>query len=708
METTKQYAAFRAQQEQLVEILEMSQSPLESLSLQGTLETIRALAERVSSDHFRVMVLGEFKRGKSTLINAMLGEEVLPAFATPCTAVINEIKWGDVRKAVLHFRDPLPESLDTIPASALSHIQEAGEGPVPPMAIAVEELEQYVVIPDPAKDQTESVAQTPYSRVELYWPLSLCENGVEIIDSPGLNEHAVRNEVTTNYLSLVDAIVFVMSCQALASQSEMTVIEQNIRGNGHEEIFIICNRFDEIREKDRHRVVSFAREKLCNRTSLGQQGVFLLSALDALEGRLDRDETRVENSGILPFESTLAGFLVHDRGRIKLLQPARELAVNLRAALQEVPRQRQMLEMDLAPLEKRYNEKKPLLDDAERRRGQILSRLELHQLHLKDEVRRAAFSHVRELAQALPRWADEYQPEESVNFEGIFSGKGSLETQTKALAKVVVTHLSGRIEEAHVAWKKGQLEPLIRDAVTQMSQDLKAPIDDFLGLVDDIKADLSGVKPGRLDSGEISPLERVLSAAGGFLVGGVGSAMVGGTMGSKEMLKSLVPNLALGVGMILLGITNPFVLIPALLAAGLLQGLFKAQQVTQSTKRRVADEMARRLSEDADTVSEKMAAELSSQIGRFKSAVAEGLEKEIRVIHEQVEAVLAEKRKGEASVRKRKEALAAAEQEIIRLESRLTDIVFALAGDTTRSASSPWSSQPRGTFSEQPQSEGPY
>ena len=50
------------------------------------------------------MVLGEFKRGKSTFINALLGEEILPAYAVPCTAIINEIKYADVKPG--HFIFP--------------------------------------------------------------------------------------------------------------------------------------------------------------------------------------------------------------------------------------------------------------------------------------------------------------------------------------------------------------------------------------------------------------------------------------------------------------------------------------------------------------------------------------------------------------------------------------------------------------------------
>jgi len=51
---------------------------------------------------------------------------------------------------------------------------------------------------------------------------------VEIIDSPGLNEHGTRTKITMDYLCSVDAVVFVMSCHALASQSEIQVLPPKV------------------------------------------------------------------------------------------------------------------------------------------------------------------------------------------------------------------------------------------------------------------------------------------------------------------------------------------------------------------------------------------------------------------------------------------------------------------------------------------------
>jgi hypothetical protein len=342
-----------------------------------------------------------------------------------------------------------------------------------------------------------------------------------------------------------------------------------------------------------------------------------------------------------------------------------------------------MLEADLSVLEKRYEEKKPLLNDAERRRQQILTRIESCRLRLRDDVRRAALVQIRSVAQQLPEHAKAYQPTNEVEFTGVFKGKGGLGTQGENLAKELVEHLSGRIEDSQAKWKKGELEPLIKNSLAQMAEDLKVPVQELLSQVDQIKADLSGAPALQPAEEEPKPLERVLSAAGGLLVGGIGSALVGGTMGFKEMLKSLAPNFALCVGMILLGITNPFILIPALLGAGLFQGIMKAGKATETIKTKVASEMSRKLTDDAPLVAEQMAAAIYDQTGEFKSTMAEGLEKEINVIREQVEAVLDQKRKGEASVRDKKKLLEHLDAELSKIDSSLADMVFAIAGQTT-------------------------
>lgn len=99
----EQYQNFQRKRDRLSEIIQKQQNLVHLLNMTSWQEILRRLHERVREDNFKVLVLGEFKRGKSTFINALLGNEILPAYAKPCTAIINEVKWGDAPKALLHY-----------------------------------------------------------------------------------------------------------------------------------------------------------------------------------------------------------------------------------------------------------------------------------------------------------------------------------------------------------------------------------------------------------------------------------------------------------------------------------------------------------------------------------------------------------------------------------------------------------------------------
>ena len=81
---------------------------LNSLAALGTerdREQIRALLDRLDAARLRVLVAGEAKRGKSTLINALLGRDVLPSGVTPLTAVATTVRYGDDSRVEVVFRD---------------------------------------------------------------------------------------------------------------------------------------------------------------------------------------------------------------------------------------------------------------------------------------------------------------------------------------------------------------------------------------------------------------------------------------------------------------------------------------------------------------------------------------------------------------------------------------------------------------------------
>src|SRR5947209_2860068 len=93
-QVSAQYQDFLKQKERLEDLIVRQLQILTDLAMISRRQEVEKILDRLRADSFKVLVMGEFKRGKSTLINALLGKKVLPAFATPTTAIINEIKLG--------------------------------------------------------------------------------------------------------------------------------------------------------------------------------------------------------------------------------------------------------------------------------------------------------------------------------------------------------------------------------------------------------------------------------------------------------------------------------------------------------------------------------------------------------------------------------------------------------------------------------------
>ena len=116
LEINYKFENFDTDKERLLDIFEKTQQIAQSYDSKDCAQSIvneafKNSAERLRHASFKILVVGEFNRGKSTFINALLGEETLPSCITPTTAVINVVKYSLDKKAVLHFYNPLPKLL---------------------------------------------------------------------------------------------------------------------------------------------------------------------------------------------------------------------------------------------------------------------------------------------------------------------------------------------------------------------------------------------------------------------------------------------------------------------------------------------------------------------------------------------------------------------------------------------------------------------
>jgi GTPase SAR1 family protein len=671
MKTPQILLDYNSTRDELRGLAEQVADSFREIGLDAAEDSARAVVEKMRSDTLKVLFLGDFKQGKSTLINAMLGQRVLPAFSIPCTAVINEVKYGDVPSAKVHYRKIGNEAKRPIRGHKTASTDEPSE-----ITIPVEQIEDFVVIKEFGVEDSDSQTKT-IEYVEIFWPLELCKQGIEIIDSPGLNEHETRTAITRHYLNKVDAVVFVMSCLQLGSKTEMDFINQVLREEGHRDIVFVCNRIDQVKPAERDRIIGFGHNRLAGLTDLGPDGLFFVSGELALEGKLAGNKEQVDSSGFPIFETKLSNFLVRSRGKLKLLQSTRQILMEINRCLGEaIPSRVAILKESVATIEKRYEEMKPTLERAKAKWEMCEHFIDSINQDIVREIQIQLKKRLVSIASEIPSWIDQLQFEEK--FE-LFNLQELTPTQCKRIQDEARTLLSDKLEH--------EFSKAIREVVPDTIQDGWEEINRKIGVnLRDLEVNLAiarTVMYGEQTSASMIPLpnaiERVLAGSCGLILGGFGSAYVGGTFGATEMVKSVVPSLLVGVGAIAIGITSPWILIPALFTAGVIQSYKHSQKLVIDLRKRTAEELQKTAELRCTEVVEQVSADVERKCGAVLADLKRVMQREVEAIEDSVEDVLKQKKLGEENCLARSSLLESQAQKLDAVRMRLNEIVLKIA-----------------------------
>jgi GTPase SAR1 family protein len=271
--------------------------------------TTAAEAARTALDHlergtFIVAVVGEFKRGKSTFINALLGQEVLPADVLPTTAVVNRIVYGREPSCTLRLADGAEQS------------------------VPIGELADYVT------KLTAEAASRAASVIEavVAFPTLLCQNNIQVVDTPGLGDEAAMTARTMAVLPTADAAIMLVSALSPFAQSEQGLLRELLKTVPAERVFIVMNQIDLLPgEAQVARVLVLIESRagaVLREIGADKIRVVALSALDALEAKMQRDHARFTASRFAAFEELLEEYLARDRGFATLQRAANALAVS--------------------------------------------------------------------------------------------------------------------------------------------------------------------------------------------------------------------------------------------------------------------------------------------------------------------------------------------------------------------------------------------
>lgn len=660
---------FRVQRERLGGMLCKASEVIKDLNMSTASDNLDKLSKKVNNDTFKIQVIGTFKNGKSTFINSLLGEAVLPAYALPCTAVINEVKYGEEKEAILYFRNPLPEKLPTsISQKALAHMQKHNMKNVPPLHIDYSELKDYVVIPM-GEDPKEMLLESPYEKVELFWPLEMLKEGVEIIDSPGLEEDDTRTRVTMNYLNKADAILFVLTADRLCSQAELDFIENNLYEYGFTDPFFIVNRFDWIPDNQREGVMRFAKMKL---SEFSTNEIFYVSAQQALDGETQGNAALYEKSRMGLLTNKLSEFLTKDKGKVKLSQPARELKkiLNNEALYKVIPNQRAMLDSSLEEVKTRYDAAKPQLEMLRTKKEQVISELKLKIEQSKNEFKRAYNRNFLSVAEMIPGWINAFQPKNKFS---------AIPTKSKATVVIseITEHVAGKLEAQQKEWKKSVLQPLVEERSNYIFESKEQDLKNLFAEIDSLNMSISGQHNVNPDT--VPLWQRITTALGGLLIGDLGLAISGGINGfSKDLAK--VAGLEIGAGALLyfIGALNPFTLVAILLTSIITSWNTSSSTAMKRTKEMVSDQIVKQLSANADEDSSQKAEAICQKLNDIANSISTAIDAEIGQAEEQVQSIIAEMQQGQACIDARKKVINSCENKITALSTELDAFTFEL------------------------------
>ncbi|WP_322505933.1 dynamin family protein [Chroococcidiopsis cubana] len=265
------------------------------------------MSQKLHNQKFRVAVVGEFSQGKSTVLNALLGEKIQPIRAIPCSGVVTTLKHGYQTKIVCYYKNGNQEEISFEQYQIKSAIVKEA---------ALDCLSEHLV----SSEIDEIVFEHPN--------LELCRNGVEIIDSPGLNEHPERSLITQKLLKDIDAVIFLANASRPLTKWEQDYLSNDLRislngGKDNEpanNIFILVNFIDLLdEEEDRHDVMQRFETFVSGKNPIVRGGdrIHFISAKAALKGIANGTEDAYVKI-FKNFTCALEKFLTNERGYIKI------------------------------------------------------------------------------------------------------------------------------------------------------------------------------------------------------------------------------------------------------------------------------------------------------------------------------------------------------------------------------------------------------
>lgn len=360
-------------------------------------QKLQKLRDRLAEERFHLALLGQFKRGKSTLLNALLGEALLPTSVVPLTAIPTFLYPGPKLQArIVYQNGHNPDTFTPRQSRELTTI-----------------LARFVT------EEGNPHNQRNVAYAEVYHPAPLLRRGVVLIDTPGIGSTFRHNtEATLNFLPQCDAALFLVSADPPLTEVEVEFLKE-VRAKVAR-LFFILNKVDYLNAAEQQAAHSFLKKVLREQVGLANpEPIFCVSARQGLEARQTDNPQLWQRSGLVELEEHLLHFLVLDKTEVlqtalarkavdllaETLMRLRLTVRSLQLPLAELTERRQLFEQKLAEVEQQRLTAQDLLAGDHKRLAALLE-------EQAEQLRQRARYHFNQVAQTALAQAGGDMPDE--------------------------------------------------------------------------------------------------------------------------------------------------------------------------------------------------------------------------------------------------------------------------------------------------------
>lgn len=388
-------------------------------------EQLDIYKSNIISGSFNLVVLGEFNRGKSTFLNALLGEVILPSNILPTTSVITRISYSE--------KPEVKVLLNTGEEKSINH----------------KELVDYVTTLKGNK--TESISVT-----NVYYPTTLCKNGCIITDTPGVNDLNEQNvTITENYIPEGDAVIFMLDPNQVFTKSEKEFIKNKVLKNDIHKIFFVVNKFDTINRDGLANFKAYV-DRTIKELNLSSK-VYYLSSSKSLKCKINNTSDEYLES-FNEFSLELEKFLVEEKGRYVLLNGCKRLNLSIMDTIKYIYNIEKDLDKDINILQKEYEEFINIKNEVNENKSNIMSHIDDEYMRFKSDVKEMIY---KELSLSFNKLINNVTLYESID-----------EIYLKDLENSINSHIN--------KWINNRVNPLILARIDKINDSLIDLLSDSL------------------------------------------------------------------------------------------------------------------------------------------------------------------------------------------------------------------------------------